>query len=177
MKIPRYTGVVSPYGAATDHIFTKAGTIRHTQFSTTDHQLGYVSLFIRSKTGITFSGTKMMIAEWDSVLKFYERPVSSTPYQVLFGGWTWPCIVKISTKKNRFSHTFLYCPVLWNTVHHVAMSSLLCSFIVIQYWCVYAILLKSLTPSLLQYKVLYNTFLPLLYNTGEFISVTLSSLQ
>ena len=64
--IPGDSRIVSPYGA---NINTNiAGTVRYTTgFSSSHPQMSSVSSFIRTRTGDSFSGTRMMVVEWDGV--------------------------------------------------------------------------------------------------------------
>ena len=66
--IPKTNNIVSPYGA---HIDTSlAGRVRYMPFTSNNSQLTRVSTFIESQTGFSFSGTTMMVAEWDHVAKY-----------------------------------------------------------------------------------------------------------
>ena len=64
--IPGDSRIVSPYGA---NINTNiAGTVRYTTgFSSSHPKMSSVSSFIRTRTGDSFSGTRMMVVEWDGV--------------------------------------------------------------------------------------------------------------
>ena len=73
--IPKTNNIVSPYGA---HIDTSlAGRVRYMPFTSNNYQLMSVSSFIESQTGFSFSGTTMMVAEWDHVAKYGGTSVSS----------------------------------------------------------------------------------------------------
>ena len=53
-------------------------SVKYTNFTTSDSsQMNTVSSFIRSETGNSFSGTRMMVAEWNGVPKFGGSIVSS----------------------------------------------------------------------------------------------------
>ena len=73
--IPGDAYIVSPYGADIDT--TSTGTVRYSDsFFSLSSLISNVSSFIRSETGNSFYGTKMMVAEWDSVPLFDRRTVS-----------------------------------------------------------------------------------------------------
>ena len=57
--------VIAPFAADIDT--SSPGRVRYTQFTTTDPQMSTVSSFIQKETGETFSGVRMMIAEWHEV--------------------------------------------------------------------------------------------------------------
>ena len=65
--IPGDSRIVSPYGADIDTY--SAGTVRYTnRFSSSHPQMSSVSSFIQTQTrDYSFSGTRMMVAEWDNV--------------------------------------------------------------------------------------------------------------
>ena len=67
--------VVAPFAADIDT--TSTGSVKYTQFTTSDPQMSRVSSFIRSKTGNSFNGTRMMVAEWNGVPKYEGSIVSS----------------------------------------------------------------------------------------------------
>ena len=69
--------VIAPFAADIDT--TSTGSVKYTQFTTSDSsQMDRVSSFIQSQTnGDYFSGTKMMVAEWESVPLFQESAVRS----------------------------------------------------------------------------------------------------
>ena len=71
--IPGSSNVVSPYGA---DIVTRVGTIRYTGFLTSHPEMRNVSDFINTKIGGYFTGTRMMVAEWDRVAKYGSKSVS-----------------------------------------------------------------------------------------------------
>ena len=85
-KTPQYTSldyfpgsssysVVAPFAADIDT--SRTGSVKYTQFTTTDSsQMSRVSTFIRSQTGNSFYGTKMMVAEWNGVPEYGESTVS-----------------------------------------------------------------------------------------------------
>ena len=78
--IPGSRNVVSPYGADIDTGI--AGTVRYTRFLTSHPEMRNVSEFISTKMG-AFTGTRMMVAEWDGVAKSGGSSVSSvTVYTV-----------------------------------------------------------------------------------------------
>ena len=56
--------VVAPFAGDFDTAYT--GSVKYTQFITSS-QMNRVSSFIRSKTGDSFYGTRMMVAEWSGV--------------------------------------------------------------------------------------------------------------
>ena len=66
--------VVAPFAANIDT--SRAGSVKYTQFTTSDSQMSTVSSFIRSETGDSFYGTRMMVAEWDGVPELGESIVS-----------------------------------------------------------------------------------------------------
>ena len=71
--------VVAPYAA--DINTEDAGTVRYTDFDTylsTGLSMTNVNEFIGDQTGDSFFGTKMMVAEWNSVSKFGGHFVSFT---------------------------------------------------------------------------------------------------
>ena len=65
--IPGSTNVVSPYGADIDTGI--AGTVRYTGFLTNHPEINNVNYFISTKKTLFFTGTRMMVAEWDGVAK------------------------------------------------------------------------------------------------------------
>ena len=68
--------VVAPFAADIDT--TRTGSVIYTQFTTSDSsQMFRVSSFIRSQTGNSFYGTRMMVAEWNGVPE-YERSIVSS---------------------------------------------------------------------------------------------------
>ena len=74
-EIPGTSPIVAPYAANINPEI--AGTVRYTQFTTTDFQMSRVSSFIQSQAGNSFYGTRMMVAEWDSVAEHSGLSVSS----------------------------------------------------------------------------------------------------
>ena len=72
--IPGSTNVVSPYGADIDTGI--AGIVRYTEFLTNHPEISNVSYFISTKIRVPFSGTRMMVAEWDGVAKSGGTSVS-----------------------------------------------------------------------------------------------------
>ena len=73
--IPGTNNIVSPYGA--DINTNIAGTVRYTGFNSYHTtQMSSVSSFIRTSTGDSFYGTRMMVAEWDGVAKYLGSSVS-----------------------------------------------------------------------------------------------------
>ena len=74
-EIPGTSSIVAPYAA--DINPNIAGTVQHTQFTSTDYtQMSRVSSFIRDQTDNSFYGTTMMVAEWEGVAKYSGSPVS-----------------------------------------------------------------------------------------------------
>ena len=72
---PSSYSVVAPFAADIDT--TRRGSVKYTQFTTSDSsQMSRVSTFIRSETGDSFYGTRMMVAEWDGVPEYQESTVS-----------------------------------------------------------------------------------------------------
>ena len=77
-KSPTYTylsfpgsssySVVAPYAA--DITTSNGGYVRYKDFDTYDSQISNVNSFIRSQTGDSFYGTRMMVAEWNDVPMF-----------------------------------------------------------------------------------------------------------
>ena len=65
--IPGSTNVVSPYGADIDAVI--AGTVRYTGILTNHPEINKISYFISTKKELYFTGTRMMVAEWDGVAK------------------------------------------------------------------------------------------------------------
>ena len=79
-EIPGTSPIVAPYAANINPEI--AGTVRYTQFSTTDYtQMSRVSNFIQDQTDNSFYGTRMMVTEWDRVAKFGGSSVSNTELQ------------------------------------------------------------------------------------------------
>ena len=75
-EIPGTSPIVAPYAA--DINPNIAGTVRYTQFTTTDYsQMSRVSSFIRDQTDNSFYGTRMMVAEWDGVARYSGSSGSS----------------------------------------------------------------------------------------------------
>ena len=67
--------VVAPFAADIDT--SRTGSVKYTQFTTSDYtQMSRVSSFIQSQTGNSFSGTRMMVAEWNGVPKYQRSTVS-----------------------------------------------------------------------------------------------------
>ena len=67
---------IYPYAA--DINPSLAGTVRYTQFTSTNYsQMNRVSSFIRDQTDNSFYGSKMMVAEWDGVAEYFGHSVSS----------------------------------------------------------------------------------------------------
>ena len=74
-SIPGTNNIVSPYGADIDT--GVAGTVRYTGFTTNYYtQRNTVSSFIRTSTGDSFYGTRMMVVEWDGVARYSGSSVS-----------------------------------------------------------------------------------------------------
>ena len=67
--------IVAPFAADID--ITRRGSVKYTQFTTSDSQMSRVSSFIRSQTRNSFYGTRMMVAEWNGVRKYQGSIVSS----------------------------------------------------------------------------------------------------
>ena len=67
--------LVAPFAADID--ITSRGSVKYTQFTTSDSQMNTVSSFIRSETGNSFYGTRMMVAEWNGVPEDHGSIVSS----------------------------------------------------------------------------------------------------
>ena len=67
--------IVAPFAADIDT--SRTGSVIYTEFTTSDSQMNTVSSFIRSETGNSFYGTKMMVAEWNGVPKYEGSIVSS----------------------------------------------------------------------------------------------------
>ena len=76
--------VVAPFSAEID--ISSRGSVKYTRFTTSDSQMSTVSSFIRSETGDSFYGTRMMVAEWNGVPKYDGSIVSCTmfPHVCLF---------------------------------------------------------------------------------------------
>ena len=70
----RTNSIVAPYAADIDTSVT--GTVRYTEFMSNRFNLLDVSNFIEEETGVTFEGTRMMVAEWDGVAQYNGDPVS-----------------------------------------------------------------------------------------------------
>ena len=70
---PSSYSVVAPFAAAMDNI--RARSVKYTQFITSDYR---VNEFIRSETGNSFYGTRMLVAEWNGVPKYQGSIVSCT---------------------------------------------------------------------------------------------------
>ena len=67
--IPGDFSIVSPYLANID--VSIVGSVRLTDGFDGDHpRISEVSSFIESQTGASFSGTRMMVVEWDDLAKF-----------------------------------------------------------------------------------------------------------
>ena len=66
--IPGTSNIVSPYGADIDTNI--AGSVEYTTgFSSSHPQMSIISSFIQTQTGESFSGTRMMVVEWDNVAR------------------------------------------------------------------------------------------------------------
>ena len=73
---PSSYSVVAPFAADIDT--TSTGSVKYTEFTTSDYtQMDTVNSFIRSETGNTFNGTRMMVAEWNGVPQDDRSIVSS----------------------------------------------------------------------------------------------------
>ena len=72
---PSSYSVVAPFAADMDT--RSRGSVKYTRFTTSDSQMSTVSSFIRSETGDSFYGTRMMVAEWNDVPKYQGLVVSS----------------------------------------------------------------------------------------------------
>ena len=80
--------VVAPFAANIDT--SRVGSVEYTEFTTSDYtQMSKVSTFIRSKTGNSFSGTRMMVAEWRGVPKYERSIVSCTLFLHVCQRATW----------------------------------------------------------------------------------------
>ena len=66
--------VVAPYAADIDT--SVGGTVSYTRFHAPREDLETVSKFVESQLGVNFTGTKMMVALWDSVAKYKGEAVS-----------------------------------------------------------------------------------------------------
>ncbi|CAI8020988.1 Alpha-tectorin [Geodia barretti] len=82
-SIPGSNSVISPYGADIDTRI--AGMVRYTNGFTTSHpQMYSVSEFIRSNTeDYSFTGTRMMVVEWDGVAKLGGSSFSTSTFQAV----------------------------------------------------------------------------------------------
>ena len=74
-SIPGTDSIVAPYYGA-DIDTSIEGTVRYTQFTTNNYQSSTVSNFIRAQTGDSFTGNRMMVAEWYNVARYNGAPVS-----------------------------------------------------------------------------------------------------
>ena len=72
--IPGSSNLVSPYGADIDT--QTAGMVRYTQFLTSHPEMSNVSDIISTNMGVSFTGTRMMVAEWNGVAKSGGSSVS-----------------------------------------------------------------------------------------------------
>ena len=80
--IPGSSNVVSPYGANID---TKtAGRIIYTPFFTIHPEMSNISDIISAKMGVSFTGTRMMLAEWTGVAKSGGSSVSFVLFTSLY---------------------------------------------------------------------------------------------
>ena len=79
--------VVAPFAADIDT--SRVGSVKYTQFTTSDSQMNRVSGFIRSKTGNSFSATRMMVAEWRGVPEYQRSIVSCTMFLHVWQWATW----------------------------------------------------------------------------------------
>ena len=76
--IPGDFSLVSPYLANID--VSVVGSVRLTDGFAGDHpRISEVSSFVESQTGASFSGTRMMVVEWDSMAEFSGSEVCLTP--------------------------------------------------------------------------------------------------
>ena len=73
-RIPGTDNIVAPYGY--DINPRVAGTVKYTNFIHDARQLNAVSSFIRSHGQSSFTGTRMMVAEWNGVSQYGGRSVS-----------------------------------------------------------------------------------------------------
>ena len=80
-SIPGTSSIVAPYSADIDP--STGGSVRYTDFMDIS-QLYTVSYFIRSQSNADFYGTRMMIAEWDSVPEFSGSDVSVNTMQNVY---------------------------------------------------------------------------------------------
>jgi hypothetical protein len=81
-SIPGSNSVISPYGADIDTRI--AGTVRYTGFTSSHPQMSSVSQFIRSNTeDYSFTGTRMMVVEWDGVAKYSGSSFATSTFQAV----------------------------------------------------------------------------------------------
>ena len=64
--IPGDSRIVSPYGANID-TFIAGRVLYSSGFFSSHPQMSSISSFIETRTGDSFSGTRMMVVEWDNV--------------------------------------------------------------------------------------------------------------
>ena len=90
--------VVAPFAADIDT--TRRGSVKYTQFTTSDYtQMSTVSSFIRSETGDSFYGTRMMVAEWNGVPEYGESIVSSVKYLYVHTCTCLHCFTCVSSRQ------------------------------------------------------------------------------
>ena len=66
--------VIAPFAA--DITISMTGSVKYTQFTSDESQLNAVNSFIQSETESNFQGTRILVAEWNSVPQWNRLPVS-----------------------------------------------------------------------------------------------------
>lgn len=72
--IPGDINIVAPYAADIDP--SRGGSIKFTGFISTEKEINAINRFIRSQTRSSFSGRRMLVAEWRNVPKRGGNQVS-----------------------------------------------------------------------------------------------------
>ena len=83
--LPNSDSIVAPFGADSDT--TQTGSVRYTHLTSGSYSdLEAVTSFINSQiNSFYFSGSDMMIVEWDAVPQYSESSVSEKPFFALLG--------------------------------------------------------------------------------------------
>ena len=71
---PSSYSVIAPFAA--DITISTTGSVKYTQFTFDQSQLNAINSFIQSETESNFQGTRILVAEWNSVPLSNGLPVS-----------------------------------------------------------------------------------------------------
>ena len=104
---PSSYSVVAPFAADIDT--SRTGSVIYTQFTSDSSQINRVSSFIRSKTGDSFYGIRMMVAQWTGVPKYHGSIVSSANFKV-----STYCTMFLNVYPFSLCSIIKYCKYAWN---------------------------------------------------------------